>query len=128
MSSTDPASPRRVLGPAAYRGFLNPRRVAIIGASDDGAKSSGRPLRYLRRYGFEGEVFPINPTRSHVLGVPALPSLDSVQGELDLAVVLTSLYPGVTVLLARIVLGERMLWMQRLGLLLAAAGVILVTV
>jgi len=49
-------------------------------------------------------------------------------GLFGLAVVLTSLYPGVTVVLARIVLGERMLWMQRLGLLLAAAGVILVTV
>jgi drug/metabolite transporter (DMT)-like permease len=49
-------------------------------------------------------------------------------GLFGLAVVLTSLYPGVTVLLARIVLGERMLWMQRLGLLLAATGVILVTV
>jgi drug/metabolite transporter (DMT)-like permease len=49
-------------------------------------------------------------------------------GLFGLAVVLTSLYPGVTVLLARIVLGERMLWMQRLGLLLAAAGIILVTV
>lgn len=48
-------------------------------------------------------------------------------GLFGLAVVLTSLYPGVTVLLARIVLGERMIWMQRLGLLLAAAGVVLVT-
>jgi drug/metabolite transporter (DMT)-like permease len=49
-------------------------------------------------------------------------------GLFGLAVVLTSLYPGVTVLLARIVLGERMCCLQRLGLALAAAGVILVTV
>ena len=48
-------------------------------------------------------------------------------GLFGLAVVLTSLYPGVTVLLARIVLGERMRWVQRGGLLLAAAGIILVT-
>ena len=48
-------------------------------------------------------------------------------GLFGLAVVLTSLYPGVTVLLARIVLGERMRWVQRAGLLLAAAGIILVT-
>ncbi len=48
-------------------------------------------------------------------------------GLFGLAVVLTSLYPGVTVLLARIVHGERMRWVQRAGLLLAAAGVILVT-
>jgi uncharacterized membrane protein len=49
-------------------------------------------------------------------------------GLFGLAVVLTSLYPGVTVLLARFVLGEQMRWARRAGLALAAAGVILVTV
>jgi drug/metabolite transporter (DMT)-like permease len=43
-------------------------------------------------------------------------------------VVITSLYPGMTVLLARLLLGERMQWLQRAGLLLAAVGVVLVTV
>jgi drug/metabolite transporter (DMT)-like permease len=47
-------------------------------------------------------------------------------GLFGLAVVLTSLYPGVTVLLARIVLGERLRWVQRTGLALAALGVVLV--
>lgn len=49
-------------------------------------------------------------------------------GLFGLAVVLTSLYPGVTVLLARVVTGERIGRIQRAGLLLAAAGIILVTV
>ena len=48
-------------------------------------------------------------------------------GLFGLAVVITSLYPGMTVLLARWVLGERMRWLQRGGLLLAAAGVVLLT-
>jgi uncharacterized membrane protein len=48
-------------------------------------------------------------------------------GLFGIAAVLTSLYPGITVLLARIVLRERMHAVQRLGLLLAAAGIILVT-
>ena len=48
-------------------------------------------------------------------------------GLFGIAIVLTSLYPGITVLLARVVLGERMHAVQRLGLLLAAIGVILVT-
>jgi drug/metabolite transporter (DMT)-like permease len=48
-------------------------------------------------------------------------------GLLGLAIVLTALYPGVTVLLARVVLGERTGWAQRAGLALAAAGVLLVT-
>jgi drug/metabolite transporter (DMT)-like permease len=49
-------------------------------------------------------------------------------GLFGLAVVITSLYPGMTVLLARVLLGERMRWLQRAGLLLAAVGVILVAV
>ena len=48
-------------------------------------------------------------------------------GLFGLAVVITSLYPGMTVLLARWVLGERTRWLQRAGLLLAAAGVVLLT-
>jgi len=49
-------------------------------------------------------------------------------GSFGLAVVLASLYPGVTVLLARVVLGERLRWIQRVGLALAAVGILLVTV
>jgi drug/metabolite transporter (DMT)-like permease len=48
-------------------------------------------------------------------------------GMFGLAVVLASLYPGVTVLLARVALGERLRWAQRAGLGLAAIGIILVT-
>ena len=43
-----------------------------------------------------------------------------------LAVVMASLYPGVTVLLARVVLGERLRWVQRAGLGLAAIGILLI--
>jgi len=49
-------------------------------------------------------------------------------GAFGLAVVLASLYPGFTVLLARVVLGERLRLVQRAGLALAAIGIVLVTV
>jgi drug/metabolite transporter (DMT)-like permease len=49
-------------------------------------------------------------------------------GLFGLAVVLTSLYPGITVLLAKLTLGERLRAIQLVGLLLAAIGVVLVTV
>src|SRR5499427_4355871 len=48
-------------------------------------------------------------------------------GRFGLAVVLASLYPGITVLLARATLGERLRRVQRIGLGLAAIGIILVT-
>jgi uncharacterized membrane protein len=49
-------------------------------------------------------------------------------GLLGLAIVLTSLYPGITVLLARLTLGERLRFTQRAGLLLAGIGIVLVTI
>jgi len=49
-------------------------------------------------------------------------------GLFGIAVVVTALYPGMTVLLARFVLGERTRRVQRAGLILAAAGLILVTI
>jgi len=48
-------------------------------------------------------------------------------GLFGIAVVLTSLYPGVTVLLARLVLGERIRPLQLAGLLLAIAGIAVVS-
>jgi len=47
---------------------------------------------------------------------------------LSLAAVLASLYPAVTVLLARIVYSERLRVIQRLGLAVAVVGVALVTI
>jgi len=90
MSVTEPSTYVRTLSNEAYEGFLSPRRVALIGASEDPDKSAGRPLRYLQRYGFGGQVIPVNPSRSRVLGVPAVPSIDAIEGGIDLAVILTS--------------------------------------
>jgi len=41
--------------------LLKPRSVAIVGASADTAKLTGRPLAYLEKYGFTGTVYPVNP-------------------------------------------------------------------
>ncbi|MDQ4124191.1 MAG: DMT family transporter, partial [Actinomycetota bacterium] len=49
------------------------------------------------------------------------------EGLLSIVAVLTSLYPATTILLARIVLGERMGRLQVAGLGLAAAGVVMMT-
>ncbi|HXD45307.1 MAG TPA: acetate--CoA ligase family protein [Pseudolabrys sp.] len=41
--------------------LLKPRSVAIVGASADAAKLTGRPLVYLEKYGFTGAIYPVNP-------------------------------------------------------------------
>src|SRR6267154_2279236 len=55
--------------------LLAPRSVAIVGQSNDAAKTAGRPLRYLRQAGFAGRIYPVNGHRDTVLGERAWPSL-----------------------------------------------------
>ncbi|WUH99425.1 EamA family transporter [Spirillospora sp. NBC_00431] len=61
-------------------------------------------------------------------GANALYFLAAHKGMLSLAAVLTSLYPAITVLLARIAYSERLRAVQRVGMAVAVAGVALVTV
>lgn len=65
-------------GQALANALLNPRSVALVGASDDGSKTAGRPQQFLRRAGFMGKVYPINPKRSTVQGAPAWPTLSAL--------------------------------------------------
>ena len=46
--------------------LLNPRAVALVGASADARKVAARAQRYLRRHGFRGPVFPVNPRHAEV--------------------------------------------------------------
>jgi len=47
---------------------LDPRSIAIIGASENPNKVGGRPVHYLDKFGFKGRIFPINPSRPEVQG------------------------------------------------------------
>ena len=88
------------IGPAAragvrlYSPFVNeltavfrPRAIAVVGASDDPVKIGGRPLAFLLRHGYAGRVFPVNPSRATVQGLPAFPSLAAIPEPVDLAIV-----------------------------------------
>jgi acyl-CoA synthetase (NDP forming) len=67
--------------------LLAPRSVAIIGASDEPTRISGRTQRYLRDAGYEGAVYPVNPNRGVVQGLPAFPSLRDLPEVPDVALV-----------------------------------------
>ena len=56
----------------------NPSSVAIIGASDDPDKIGGRPIAFMRKYGFSGAILPVNPSRATIQGLPAYPDVASL--------------------------------------------------
>ncbi|ALD90441.1 CoA-binding domain protein [Cupriavidus gilardii CR3] len=63
--------------------------MALFGASDDPAKTAGRPLKFLRAAGYRGTIYPINPNRDTVQGETAYPSLASLPQVPDQVFVLT---------------------------------------
>lgn len=69
--------------------LLRPARLALVGVSDDPEKTSGRPLRFLRRAGYGGVIYPVNPTRDTVQGEVCYPSLSALPEVPDHAFILT---------------------------------------
>jgi len=69
------------------RRALAPRSIAVIGATEDPNKVGGRPLHYLKRFGFSGAVYPINPKRKTIQGMQAFASLDELPDTPDVAIV-----------------------------------------
>lgn len=75
------APPTKMVGRSAFadlRRFFTPRRVALVGATEDLSKFGGRCLRQLLDFGYAGDVFPVNPNRAEVFGRPCFPSLSSL--------------------------------------------------
>ena len=66
---------------------LDPRSVAIIGASENPNKVGGRPVHYLDKFGFKGKIFPINPSRSEVQGHKCYKSLADLPEAPDMTIV-----------------------------------------
>ena len=66
--------------------LFQPKAIAVVGASGDPSRIGGRPIAYCQRFGFQGTIYPVNPTRDTVQGLPAYPDIDSLPGEADLFV------------------------------------------
>lgn len=67
---------------------LNPQSIAIIGASDNIHKIGGRPIDYMQRMGYQGRLYPINPSRTEIQGLRSYPGLDDLPEVPDLAIVI----------------------------------------
>ena len=68
--------------------LLKPRSVAIVGASADAAKTSGRPVSYLVKHGYAGDIFPINPKVERIGDLRCYPDVASLPAVPDVGIVL----------------------------------------
>jgi acyl-CoA synthetase (NDP forming) len=68
--------------------LLRPRSVAVVGASADATKTGGRPVGYLLKHGFSGDVWPVNPRAAEIAGLRCYPDVASLPGAPDVGIVL----------------------------------------
>jgi acyl-CoA synthetase (NDP forming) len=68
--------------------LLRPRSVAVVGASADPSKMTGRPVGYLRKHGFTGEIYPVNPRAAEIGGLRCYADIASLPEAPDAAIVL----------------------------------------
>ncbi len=66
--------------------FFNPAGIAIIGASATKGKG-GYNIVHNAKTGFDGQIYPVNPQYSEVLGLPCYPSVAEIPGPVEMAVI-----------------------------------------
>jgi len=67
--------------------FLNPKSVAIIGASSNPAKLGWQILANLKSAGFSGDIYPVNPHETEILGLRTYQNISDLKTKVNLAIV-----------------------------------------
>ena len=75
--------------------LFSPRSIAVIGATESRDKPGYAILFNIIKSGFAGKIYPVNPGKDEILGLPCYKNLDVIDGEIDLAVIVI---PGKLVL------------------------------
>ncbi len=92
LISVDFTPPKELYRPSqedivsAMNRIMNPKAVAVIGASDGEGKIGNSVMKNIINGGYEGELYPINPKADEILGKKVYKSIKDVPGDVDIAV------------------------------------------
>ncbi len=89
LNQTDPSQNFIERYPHPLDPLFHPQTVAVIGAKDDLGSVARTIMINLLSGSFQGQIYPINPKRSQVLGLKAYSSVGSVSEKIDLAIIVT---------------------------------------
>jgi acetyl coenzyme A synthetase (ADP forming)-like protein len=66
--------------------IMKPKAVAVIGASAENGKIGNSVMKNLINGGYQGEIYPIHPKATEILGKKVYKSVKDIPGEVDIAV------------------------------------------
>jgi acetyl coenzyme A synthetase (ADP forming)-like protein len=71
---------------ASMKRIMQPKSVAVIGASDETGKIGNSVMKNLINGGYKGQIYPIHPKSEEIMGHKAFKSVKDVPGDIDAAV------------------------------------------
>lgn len=77
----------RLAAAESLRSILEPRSVALIGASRKQPSIPAAILQNLKKAGFKGPIYPVNPKVAELEGLPCFPRVSAIGAPVDLAVI-----------------------------------------
>jgi acetate---CoA ligase (ADP-forming) len=66
--------------------LFNPKSVAVLGASAEPSRIGGMPVRYMLQCGFDGDIFPVNPSHDEIQGLKAYAKIGDIGKPVDAAI------------------------------------------
>ncbi len=70
----------------AMRKIMQPKAVAVIGASGEDGKIGNSVMKNLINGGYKGDIYPINPKADEILGKKCYKSVKDIPGPVDVAI------------------------------------------
>ncbi|NWG12981.1 MAG: acetate--CoA ligase family protein [Acidobacteria bacterium] len=71
----------------SLRPILDPRSIAVVGASRQPGTIGAALINNVKNCGFTGPIFPVNPRAEEIAGLRAYPSVSSIGAAVDMALI-----------------------------------------
>lgn len=71
---------------AGMKKIMQPKAVAVIGASNEEGKIGNSVMKNLINGGYKGKILPVHPKADEIMGLKAYKSVKDIPGEVDVAV------------------------------------------
>lgn len=84
MSLANLTTGQRARAPAdSLAALFNPKSIAVIGASSNPTRFTGKIIPTLLRQGYKGTIYPVNPRSAEIAGLKCYPELAAIPGKVD---------------------------------------------
>ena len=96
--------------PTLRRIFRSSKTIAVVGLSAEWHRPSNFAANYMRQHGYR--IIPVNPRYETILGERSHPSLDSIDGPVDIVDVFRRTEDVLPIARQAIAIGARCFWQQ----------------